>query len=154
MSRTPACHCILRDTQVLPIWEGTTNVLSLDALLRGDLNAGLAALKARIARCVQGVTDPRLGGWDSRSREPWSGCSASWSVGGPRGRCRRMPRRIAMTIGRTLELALLIEHAQGAPSDRDNAVSDGVAAAVRFAASPFDLLIDGLDPNLAAALLD
>ncbi|HQR23690.1 MAG TPA: acyl-CoA dehydrogenase family protein, partial [Steroidobacteraceae bacterium] len=38
---------LLRDTHVLPIWEGTTNVLSLDALLRSDLNAGLAALMGR-----------------------------------------------------------------------------------------------------------
>ena len=35
---------LLRDAQVLPIWEGTTNVLSLDALLRSDLHSGLAAL--------------------------------------------------------------------------------------------------------------
>src|SRR6185503_7874033 len=28
---------LLRDTHVLPIWEGTTNVLALDALLRGEL---------------------------------------------------------------------------------------------------------------------
>jgi acyl-CoA dehydrogenase len=37
---------LLRDTQVLPIWEGTTNVLSLDAVLRGGLAPGLAALRA------------------------------------------------------------------------------------------------------------
>ena len=29
---------------MLPIWEGTTNVLALDALIRSDLHAGLAAL--------------------------------------------------------------------------------------------------------------
>ena len=33
---------LLRDTQVLPIWEGTTNVLALDALLRGELSSGVA----------------------------------------------------------------------------------------------------------------
>ena len=32
---------LLRDAQVLPIWEGTTNVLALDALLRTDLAEGL-----------------------------------------------------------------------------------------------------------------
>jgi hypothetical protein len=30
---------LLRGTHVLPIWEGTTNVLSLDALLRSDLHS-------------------------------------------------------------------------------------------------------------------
>ena len=39
---------LLRDTQVLPIWEGTTNVLALDALLRGELSAALPAVQARI----------------------------------------------------------------------------------------------------------
>ncbi|HET9448569.1 MAG TPA: acyl-CoA dehydrogenase family protein, partial [Steroidobacteraceae bacterium] len=43
---------LLRDTQVLPIWEGTTNVLALDALLRGELTAALPAVHARIAQCV------------------------------------------------------------------------------------------------------
>ena len=51
---------LLRDTQVLPIWEGTTNVLALDALLRGELTAALPAVHARITQCVQGATDERL----------------------------------------------------------------------------------------------
>ncbi len=46
---------LLRDTHVLPIWEGTTNVLSLDALLRSDLHAGLAALMARASACLRTV---------------------------------------------------------------------------------------------------
>ncbi|MBS0393019.1 MAG: acyl-CoA dehydrogenase family protein, partial [Proteobacteria bacterium] len=40
---------LLRDTLVLPIWEGTTNVLSLDLLLRADVSRGLAALERRVA---------------------------------------------------------------------------------------------------------
>ena len=51
---------LLRDAQVLPIWEGTTNVLSLDALLRSDLHAGLAALLGRASACVRALTEPRL----------------------------------------------------------------------------------------------
>ncbi len=38
-------------------------------------------------------------------------------------------RRVAMTLGRALELALLVEHGD-------------VAAACRFAAAPVDLLVD------------
>ena len=145
---------ILRDTQVLPIWEGTTNVLSLDALLRGDLSAGLAALKTRVARCVQGVTDARLGNLGQQIARTLERVR-SFTVRQADARSLQADaRRIAMTIGRTLQLALLIEHAKALPATGDDAVSDGVAAAIRFAASPFDLLIDGLDPNLAAALLD
>ena len=40
----------LRDAQVLPIWEGTTNVLALDVLRAHARDAG--ALAAFLARCV------------------------------------------------------------------------------------------------------
>lgn len=43
---------LLRDTQVLPIWEGTTNVLALDALLRSDVAQGLTALRERAERAL------------------------------------------------------------------------------------------------------
>ena len=56
---------LLRDAQVLPIWEGTTNVLSLDALLRSDLHAGLAALMARASACLRTVSEPRHGRGDA-----------------------------------------------------------------------------------------
>ena len=42
---------LLRDSQVLPIWEGTTNVLALDTLraLHGGDN-GLAPLESAVTR--------------------------------------------------------------------------------------------------------
>ena len=46
---------LLRDTHVLPIWEGTTNVLSLDLLLRADAVRGVAALGRRVDAAVAGV---------------------------------------------------------------------------------------------------
>jgi acyl-CoA dehydrogenase len=51
---------LLRDAQVLPIWEGTTNVLALDAVLRADPLAGVDALQRRCERAmteVQGHAD-------------------------------------------------------------------------------------------------
>ncbi len=61
---------LLRDAHVLPIWEGTTNVLSLDALLRSDLHSGLAALDGtrvgvpaqRLAAAADGGSPPGRGG--------------------------------------------------------------------------------------------
>src|SRR4029453_14813332 len=52
---------LLRDAQVLPIWEGTTNVLSLD-LLRTALKdeAALSSLQAEIESCAAGAPDERL----------------------------------------------------------------------------------------------
>lgn len=55
----------------------------------------------------------------------------------PRG-LQAHARRLAMTLGRALELALLIEYAgAGEP-----AAAEHVAAACRFAAAPLDLLVD------------
>ena len=74
---------LLRDAQVLPIWEGTTNVLSLDTLRAlGSVRTGsgsdrahdsssapassppssdaLQAFKAQVTRCLDSVRDPRL----------------------------------------------------------------------------------------------
>jgi len=45
---------------VLPIWEGTTNVLSLDALRALQSSGGLAVLKREIGLILQGVREPDL----------------------------------------------------------------------------------------------
>lgn len=131
---------LLRDTQVLPIWEGTTNVLSLDAVLRGDPVAGLAALTARVRAAVSAATDSALRAlgehtiaatenvraWLAESREP-AALQAS-------------ARRLAMTLGRTLELALLVEHAQWQLTTLND--RSGIAAARRFARTPINQLHD------------
>lgn len=46
---------LLRDAQVLPIWEGTTNVLSLDLLRAMSAGRGLAPLVAEVRRRLDGV---------------------------------------------------------------------------------------------------
>ncbi|HEV3470850.1 MAG TPA: acyl-CoA dehydrogenase family protein, partial [Pyrinomonadaceae bacterium] len=53
---------LLRDAQVLPIWEGTTNVLALDALRAlGSEGGALKCLKGEAEACAREVSDPRLG---------------------------------------------------------------------------------------------
>src|SRR4051812_36077421 len=51
---------LLRDSQVFPIWEGTTNVLSLDALRVAGGSGALVALGKRINDVVTGTKDARL----------------------------------------------------------------------------------------------
>ncbi len=46
---------LLRDAQVLPIWEGTTNVLSLDLLRAMSTGDGLRPLIAEVRRRLDGV---------------------------------------------------------------------------------------------------
>jgi alkylation response protein AidB-like acyl-CoA dehydrogenase len=50
---------LLRDVQVLPIWEGTTNVLALD-LQRAIGSVGIEPWMIRMRETLDGIADPRL----------------------------------------------------------------------------------------------
>ncbi|HVS77732.1 MAG TPA: acyl-CoA dehydrogenase family protein [Steroidobacteraceae bacterium] len=103
---------LLRDTQVLPIWEGTTNVLSLDALLRADAERALAVLLRRVRRATG---TPGHGEFRSSAD---AACAAiehacRWrTTVKDREALQAGARRFAMTIARALELALVVEYGQ------------------------------------------
>ena len=129
---------LLRDTQVLPIWEGTTNVLALDTVLRGELSAGLPALRARIEQAITPAKgEERLAAASGQALATIEHVFAWLSNNDDPRRLQAQARRIAMTMGRALELSLLIEHA----ATSADAATD-LAAVRRFAAAPVDLLID------------
>ena len=132
---------LLRDAQVLPIWEGTTNVLSLD-LLRAVAKAGnFAPIEREVRRRVEGAPDAQLaavgkvavdavahaGAWLARTFE--SGPTA----------VEAGARRFTLTLGRALELALLVDHAGWAAARGDRRPA---AAARRFARHGVDLVQD------------
>jgi acyl-CoA dehydrogenase len=100
---------LLRDTQVLPIWEGTTNVLSLDALLRADPERGLAALRSRMERAMRGAAGEFL---KSAAAATAALDHASRWLATVRDPIERQAggRRFALTLARAVELALLIEY--------------------------------------------
>jgi acyl-CoA dehydrogenase len=113
---------LLRDSQVLPIWEGTTNVLALDTLraLNDDsLRAFSSVAKSCNDRTVLSALDHAANWYKRISDRPALEAGA---------------RRFALTLGRTMELALLINHA--------NATAQSLANARRFAASGIDLILD------------
>lgn len=120
---------LLRDAQVLPIWEGTTNVLALDTVLRGELSVGLPALRQRIQQCISAADDSRLAKAGQQALAAVEHVSSWLSHNDDPRRLQAHARRVAMTLGRALELALLVEHGD-------------MAAACRFAAAPVDLLVD------------
>ncbi|MEO7386391.1 MAG: acyl-CoA dehydrogenase family protein [Gammaproteobacteria bacterium] len=136
---------LLRDGQVLPIWEGTTNVLSLDLLLRSDLDQGLTALKQRVRRAADGADGASV-------PRPGLGIAAATSVaaidhaiGWHRATTATTERQagarqFALTLGRAFELALLVEHAVAAGGSPDQEVA--VAACQRFQRLGVDLLRD------------
>lgn len=141
---------LLRDAQVLPIWEGTTNVLSLDALLRSDLNAGLVSLLGFVSSCVQPLSEPRLVAAGAAAIAALERSALWLESGQDRERLQAGARRLAMTMARALQLALLCDHGQWMlDNERD---PRGMAAAVRYAQQPVDLLQE-IDAKLDQALV-
>jgi acyl-CoA dehydrogenase len=131
---------LLRDSQVFPIWEGTTNVLALDALraLLAD-GTGLWLLRERVEDITRSVSDPRLV-TAAQTAESAVAAAAAWlerNAGSGEG-LEAGARRFAMTLGRAFGLALLAEHADWALREED----DGryINAAVRFAQMGVDLI--------------
>lgn len=119
---------ILRDAQVLSIWEGTTNVLSLD-VLRAMEPGGVALVRAEVARLAEEVRDPALLPVARAALRAVDDATA-WledaaRVG--RGAVEAGARRFALTLGRALEAALLAAHAQA----EGNAFGGDAAAAAR-----------------------
>ena len=141
---------LLRDTQVLPIWEGTTNVLSLDALLRSDLHSGLAALMGRASACVRGLEEPRLAAAGKQAIGALERAALWLETRQDREVLQAGARRLALTIARALQLALLCEHAQWLLDNGGD--RRGYAAAMRFSRLPVDLMHE-VDPALDALLL-
>jgi len=160
---------LLRDSQVLPIWEGTTNVLSLDTLrVLGSVKtasgsdrfegrpgrsvrdsdrvaseaSAFQAFKSAVTSCLQAAHDlslaepVRITGSALAHAEAW--LAQTSKAGQPA--LESAARRFAMTLGRTMELALLIKHAQWSQDHESN--GRATSAARRFANSGVDLLID------------
>jgi len=110
---------LLRDSQVLPIWEGTTNVLALDTLRalredKTDPSHGLRRFDAAVRRCLEGVSDTRIVNVVHSALDH----AASWLAEAKDEALEAGARRFSLTLGRTIELALLIKHKQWSSSNR------------------------------------
>ena len=146
---------LLRDSQVMPIWEGTTNVLALDALRALSANSahgdgGLVALREKVAGSAATTSDAALAG-AARQAEAAVDHALRWlrAAAGDRTRLEAGARRFGLTLGRALALALLVEAAAWSlANERDGRAR---AAALRFAATPIDHIADA-DPRGDAAL--
>jgi alkylation response protein AidB-like acyl-CoA dehydrogenase len=104
---------LLRDTQVLPIWEGTTNVLALETLRAlGKAGAG-EAVAAEAGRLLGGLRDAGLKEPAEAARRALAHAEAWLRAGAARPEAREAgARRLALTLGRAVEVALLCHHAQ------------------------------------------
>ena len=133
---------LLADAQVLPIWEGTTNVLSLDTLRALKQEGVWEAFVDDVRLRFEAARDPRLGAAIERGRAAIEHAGAWLSAAAAERDLREAgARRFAMTLGRVAELALLTEHAQWC---LDHGKGDrALAAARRFARSRTDLIEEG-----------
>jgi alkylation response protein AidB-like acyl-CoA dehydrogenase len=130
---------LLADAQVLPIWEGTTNVLSLDTLRAlkedGVWEAFAGEIRARLGAAI----DPRLHQAVERGQAAVQHAGL-WlqETLEERPLLEAGARRFAMTLGRATELALLADHAQWCLDQGKG--ERALSAARRFSRSPIDLI--------------
>jgi alkylation response protein AidB-like acyl-CoA dehydrogenase len=144
---------LLRDAQVLPIWEGTTNVLSLDVLRALAQGGSGEAFLAEVEAVLAGTRAPQLAG-PAKQANAAVARAFDWL----QAAVKRSPqaaeagaRGFAMTLARSLELALLVRHGQWSiDHERDGRAA---AAAVRLGRHGVDCLADP-DAASAAALAD
>jgi len=102
------------------------------------------AFKAAVTHCLQAARDSRLTDAARIARSALDHAESWLEKVKDQTALESGARRFAMTLGRTMELALLIKHAQW--SQDHEADGRATAAARRFANSGIDLLVDhGLD---------
>lgn len=142
---------LLRDSQVLPIWEGTTNVLALDALRSLAKGIGSGALLAKIRGCTAVASDTLLVELGQMAETVVIEALHWLAQAQTKGQAdvEAGARRFALTLGRSLALALLVEQAQWSLDHEGDARSR--AAASRFAQAGINLLVD-MDTAVAYAL--
>ena len=120
---------LLRDAQVLTIWEGTTDVLSLEAM-KALQSCGFRAFRAHVEGLLEGVAMAA----PARTVRDALGRAEAWWVRAEEAGARRF----ALTLGRTLGLALMARQGQWARAAEQD--PQPAQAANRFAAHGVDLL--------------
>jgi hypothetical protein len=131
---------LLRDAQVLSIWEGTTNVLALDVLRTSARGGALAAYAEEVRGLARAATSADLAAAGRAAEAAVDHAQAWLSAGGEAlaGAREADARRFALTLGRAMALALLVRHGQWSiDHERDGRAA---AAATRFAGEGVDLL--------------
>ncbi|HEX6925319.1 MAG TPA: acyl-CoA dehydrogenase family protein [Longimicrobiaceae bacterium] len=142
---------LLRDAQVLTIWEGTTNVLALDVLRALDGGPADPA-RREIRRCEGLIHDPALRR-AAKAAVDWLDAAEhwrDWANAGDHAELYAGARRYALALGRALEVALTAAHAQWSidvEGDRRAA-----AAATRLSHAVPPLLPPALPASRALAL--
>jgi alkylation response protein AidB-like acyl-CoA dehydrogenase len=137
---------LLRDSQVLPIWEGTTNVLALDLLRALNRNVDdddslQFDVVVEAERLLGDIDHPQLRECVAIVLSALTRAKEWYSTAiGERTTLEAGARRFALTIGRAMELAMLVRHAEWSQKVEGDLRS--VEAARRFSLSQIDSIID------------
>jgi alkylation response protein AidB-like acyl-CoA dehydrogenase len=123
---------LLRDAQVLPIWEGTTNVLSLDVLRAIEKTNGLSAVLGNAEQRLRAIRADALSPSATRVRDALVAIGAFAARAADEGRefAERHARSLSFSIAGTIAALLLLEHAEWAVAN--TADPSHVAAAARW----------------------
>ena len=122
---------LLRDAQVLPIWEGTTNVLSLDVLRAIAREEALPALLADVELRLRVMPSP-LG---RRVLETLAATVTALEAGAADPeRLSASARRIALALAAAYAGSLLVDRAGVAEADGDPTAAQWAAVARRWVA--------------------
>jgi alkylation response protein AidB-like acyl-CoA dehydrogenase len=125
---------LLRDAQVLSIWEGTTNVLSLDVLRALGRNDALRAWRTEIDRQIAPVHHPAFATARTRVVDAANAIAVHGADAGtsPREEVEAGARGFSMAIARTTAGALLLAQAQWALLHDEPDGGRSTAAALRW----------------------
>jgi alkylation response protein AidB-like acyl-CoA dehydrogenase len=122
---------LLRDAQVLPIWEGTTNVLSLDVLRAIAREEALPALLADVEFRLRLTPGPA----GRRVLEALAGTVTALEAGAADPeRLSASARRIALALAAAYAASLLVDRAAAAESNGDPTAPQWAAIARRWVA--------------------
>ena len=113
---------MLRDAQVYPIWEGTTNVLALD-VLRAMVKTGIEPLRIGIENILRETPA------DATAIDAAVAAAARWfhQRAGDQGGLEAGARGLALTLARTFAAALLARNAAKAERSSDTSAGDALA---------------------------
>ncbi len=139
---------LLRDAHVLPIWEGTTDVLALDAL-RGQLRGGGLDALVRVVAARAATLPATQPAVRSLAEAGMATLTATlrWLADADADTARHAARRVALTVGRSVqavELALQAAHDLTVHGD-----ARSLAVARHHVADGLDLLPAPGRPSLA-----
>jgi alkylation response protein AidB-like acyl-CoA dehydrogenase len=130
---------LLRDAQVLPIWEGTTSVLALDLLRALAAGGCREALAAEVARLAADAREPSLRPAVAAALAAADRALAALDAPGDPAAREAAARGAALTLGRSLEVLLLGSHAQWCLDEGRG--RRALAAARRLARNGIDVLV-------------